>query len=236
MENIKTRTWCMVLYPEDSTHSNCISILSQSGYDFAYILHDKDLWEENESTEHIVGEPKKEHWHVVLKLKNPRYRNAVAQELGIAPNYLEPCRDLKKALLYLVHDGYEAKFQYDVSEVVGTLRLQLETALMCDNECERVLELVHIIDSMSYNCKYREVLVKACEAGLWSEFRKLGTGIKYLIDEHNSDYENIYSNGSKPTVGAYEDAKSLARFEGFVQGHVEGTKDRLAEYVNRSKK
>ncbi len=233
MDNVKSRNWCMVLYPEDSTHANCIAILSQSGYDFAYILHDKDVWEENESPDYIAGEPKKEHWHVVLKLKSARYRNPLAQELGIAPNYLEPCRDLKKSLLYLVHDGFDNKFQYDITEVVGTLRRSLETALTCENECERVLELVHIIDSMSYNCKYRDVLVKACEADLWSVFRKLGSGVKYLIDEHNSQNENMYSNGAKPTAGAYADVKSLARFEGFVQGHVEGKRDLLEEFSSR---
>lgn len=215
MENPKSRTWCMVLYPEDETHINCISLLTQSGYDFAYILHDKDTWDENESPNHEKGEIKKEHWHVVLKVKNPRYRNAVADELGISPNYLEPCRDIKKSLLYLVHDGYDTKFQYDVTDVQGPLVSQLETALACDSEAERVIELVHIIDQSPGACSYREILLKACKAGLWSEFRKLGTGVKCLIDEHNMENYGTYV---PPTGGYYSRDYSNACFAGFVAG------------------
>lgn len=215
MENPKSRTWCMVLYPEDPTHVNCMSILAQSGYDYAAILHDKDTWEENESPNHEAGEQKKEHWHVVLKLKSPRYRNPVAEELGITPNYLEQCRDIKKALLYLVHDGYDTKYQYDVIDVLGPLVKQLETALMCDNEAERVIELVHIIDQSPGACTYREILLKACQAGLWSEFRKLGTGVKCLLDEHNME---CYGDMRPPTEGYYQADLRNATFAGFVVG------------------
>lgn len=220
MDNPKSRTWCMVLYPEDESHTSCMNLLASSGYDYAAILHNCDTWDENESPNHVAGQPKKEHFHIVFKVKNPRYRNSLANELGVAPNYLECCRDLKKALLYLVHDGYENKHQYDVTEVFGPLRQSLETALVCDNECERVIELVHIIDQSPGVCTYREILLKACKADLWSVFRKLGPGIKYLIEEHNAENYGFKDKGiaPPPTGGYYESALRNATFTGFVAG------------------
>lgn len=190
MDNVRSRSWCAVLYPDDPSHINCISIIQQAGYSHALILHDQDLYEDD-GDNHKKGDLKKEHFHVVLKMKNARFRDALAKEFGISPNYLEPCRDIKRALLYLVHEGYPDKYQYDVDTVSGDLKLQLETALVCDDEAERVLELVKIIESTP--CRtYRDTLVKACEAGLWNVFRKLGAGVKYLIDECNESEQTAY--------------------------------------------
>lgn len=219
MDKTKTRTWVMVLYPEDPSHQNCISLLKQSGYDFACILHDKDTWDKDECADHAPGDPKKPHWHVVLKVKSPRYRKPLADEFYIKPQCLEPCRDVKKALLYLVHDGYDTKFQYDVNDVFGPLSSQLETLLMCDNEGERVIEIVHMIDQSPGLCTYREILLKACRAGLYGDFRKLGAGVRYLLDEHNDEIKNELVRDSKPTAGAYEKAISQAEFTGFVCGY-----------------
>lgn len=203
MDKTRSRCWCLLLYPEDPAHASCMDTLAQNGYDYAAILHNMDVWEENESPNHEKGEPKKDHWHVVLKFKNPRYRDSLASELAIAPNYIEPCRDTKKALLYLVHDGYDTKYQYDVSNVYGSLTKQLETLLLCDNEGERILEIVHMIDASPGRCTYREILIKACKAGLWSDFRRLGTGVKWLIDEHNED-DDRYLSSAKVEVSKDE--------------------------------
>lgn len=212
MENPKSRNWNMILYPDDPTHQQCITVLAQNGYDHASILHDKDTWDENESPNHDKGEAKKPHWHIVLKVKNPRYRNAIADELGIAPNYLEPCRDLKKSLLYLIHDGFETKYQYDITDVNGPLKQQLETLLMCDNEGERVLEIVHMIDQSPGVCTYREILVKACKAGLWPDFRKLGTGVKFLLDEHNNEFLEIAKQRKDLTSDRIRRKEAVDRF------------------------
>lgn len=187
MENkYRDRKFCLLLYPEDLTHASAVDRLMTGGYNFALILHDQDRWDENEPSfdpsKHKPGELKKPHWHIVVKFQNPRWNTALAQELGIKPNYLESCSNLDSALLYLVHEGYPQKYQYDIEQVEGPLKITLQKLLLDDDEGSRVLRIVEMVDN-SPAPTYKEILVKCCKAGLYGEFRRLGAGVKYLIDE-----------------------------------------------------
>ena len=192
MDNPRSRAWCMVLYPEDDSHVQCIELLQTKGVSFACILHDKDVWEKDESPNHVAGEPKKPHWHVVLYVKNPRYRNSLAEEFGIKPNYLEVCRSRDSALLYLVHDGYPDKYQYDIDDVFGSLVSNLEKLLLCEDEESRVMAIVDMIDKSPTRLTYRDILKKVCENKLYGDFRRMGSGVRYLLDEHNMQFEPQY--------------------------------------------
>lgn len=192
MEKIRKRNWTMLLYPEDPTHAAAIKKLESGGYKYVAILHDKDIWAEGESENHTAGEPKKEHWHVVLKFPQARWNTAIAEELGIAVNYMEPCANFDSACLYLVHANAEDKFQYDAGSLFGNLVSAVNKLLVDDDEGMRVLEIVHAIDSCPGRVSYRDMLVKACNNGLYGEFRRLGSGVKWLIDEHNQEYDTMY--------------------------------------------
>lgn len=183
MEKYRSRNYCLVLYPEDSSHALAVEKLKAENYKFICILHDKDSCED--------GSTKKKHWHIVIKFGQARWNTAVASELGIEPNYLEACRDMDSALLYLVHSGHDDKFQYDSSECFGPLVPALNKLLVDDDEGMRVLEIVYAIDRSPGEVTYREILVKACNAGLYGEFRRLGAGVKFLIDEHNSEVNEV---------------------------------------------
>lgn len=197
-DKVRSRNWCLVLYPEDPTHVECIEKLISS-YKIAAILHDKDTWEDGESENHAAGDPKKEHWHVVLKFQQPRWKNGIAEELGIAPNYLEVCRSTDSALLYLVHDGFPNKYQYDPNDVFGDLKPNLLKLLADGDEGSKVKEIVSIIDACPGKARYREILLKCCDNGLYGEFRRLGSGVAYLIQEHNEDfYEDLYRRDTRP--------------------------------------
>lgn len=189
MEKVRSRAWCLVLYPEDDSHAACVDLLRKSGFAYALILHDKDTYLEGESEGHEAGELKKPHWHIVLRLQNPRWRDALAKELGIAPNYLEPCRNRDSALLYLIHDGYDDRYQYDVSEVQGPLALNLAKLLVDDDEGQRVKTIIQLIDDIPGRVYYKDILLKACDSGLYGEFRRLGSGVKWLIEEHNAVFD-----------------------------------------------
>lgn len=191
-----SRNWRCVLYPEDPTHCEAINKLAEGGYRYACILHNQDIWKADDPKfdpeKHKEGETKKEHWHIVLNFQNARHRSAIAKELGITENRLETCSNLDGALLYLVHYGYEDKHQYDHTEVVGTLAPRLAKLLAEDTEDERVLQIVKYIDDHPGYITYREALIKACQNGLYGEFRRLGSGAKYLLDEHNSQLKADY--------------------------------------------
>ncbi len=189
--NTKSRAWCSVLYPDDPSHEKCIELLKSNGYTFAGILHDSDTWSasDDDIESHDVGTLKKKHYHLVIYFRNPKYRNALAKELGITPNYLRECRNRDASILYLVHANDPDKFQYDSSLVFGTMAENLKVLLTSgSDEGDRVKSIVQMIDSIPGICSYKQILLMACDNGLYGEFRRLGSGVKWLLDEHNNDF------------------------------------------------
>lgn len=188
MDKVKTRTYCMVLYPEeDMSHMFALNKLEKNGYSYCAIDHDKDIYDEfDKCAEDKLGTPKKKHTHVYLRLKSPRFAEPLAEELGIKPNYLQVCRDSKSALLYMIHDGYPNKYQYDLESVYGSLRFELSKLLVSEDEGSRVLKILDLLDSMPVPCTYRQLLVAVCNNGLYGDFRRMGSGAKTLLEEHNA--------------------------------------------------
>ena len=176
----RDRKFVMVLYPEDSTHAAAIEKMKAGGYNFAAILHDKDVTEDNQ--------PKKPHWHVVVRFKNACWNTAIAKDLGITPNYLEACKDVDSALLYLVHFGNEDKYQYEYEAVFGPLKVRLATLLAEPDEGARVLTLVDIIESSPGYMSYSELLKKSVAAGVYSDLRRMGSLGVALVREHNDSF------------------------------------------------
>lgn len=189
-EKRRARNWCMVLYPEDPTHVEAIRLLDELKYRYVGILHDKDTYtpeDQEKNPENVAGQLKKAHWHIVLKCKQARWDSAIAKQLGISPNYLQECADFDAAVLYLVHFSNPDRFQYDSSEAFGSLTSHLEKLLLDDDEGMRVLEIVKEIDRQDKKVKYRDILIFACNNGLYGEFRRLGSGVMYLINDHNAE-------------------------------------------------
>lgn len=187
----RDRKFCAVLYPDDPSHVVCMEKLQSGGYNFAAILHDKDVYEDGEH----AGELKKPHWHVVLRFKNAVWNTAIAKELGITPNYLEACKDVDSSLLYLVHFGNEKKAQYDYEEVFGPLKLKLATLLADTDEGTRALNLVEIVEKSPGPIGFSELIKKAVAAGLYADLRRMGTFAVGLVREHNYEcYRQDQSN------------------------------------------
>lgn len=212
-DKYRSRNFALLLYPEDPTHLAAIKLLEEGGYDFAAILHNEDTWSdadpEFDPEKHTAGEKKKEHFHVVVKFLNPKWDTALAKELGIKPNYIRDVKNLDKALLYLVHVGYPDKYQYDFDSVIGPLKVNLQKLLRDDDEGSRVLQIVEMIDN-SPAPTYREILIKACKAGLYGEFRRLGSGVKYLLDERRmEDYEWINKKNTDDELSAFNDRQKI---------------------------
>lgn len=185
----RARNWCLLLYPEDSTHATALERLEMLNYRYVAMKHDQDVWTEHECQDgkHEPGTVKKPHVHVVIKCKQARWNTAIAKDLGIAPNYMQQCADFDEAVLYLTHVAQPDKAQYDSSLAFGPLTAHLEKLLLDDDEGTRVLEIVKAIDAIPGEARYRDILVHCCNNGLYGEFRRLGCGVKYLLDEHNAE-------------------------------------------------
>lgn len=207
-EKFRDRKFVAVLYPEDPTHAECMEKLKSGGYNFAAILHDKDVYEDGDH----AGELKKPHWHIVVRFKNAVWNTAIAKELGITPNYLEACKDVDASLLYFVHFGNEEKAQYNYEEVFGPLRLKLATLLSDTDEGTRILNIVDIVESSPGPISCSELLKKAVAAGLYADLRRMGHLATCLVREHN--YEIYYQ--SQNNTGAAQDFDKFNDFLAFT--------------------
>lgn len=204
-ERYRTRAFVAVLYPEDPTHAACVEKLKSGGYTFGALLHNEDVYEDGEKR----GQKKKPHWHIVLKYKNAMWNTAVAKELGIEPNYLEQCKSLDAALLYLVHEGYEEKFQYDYKDAFGPLKERLAFLLADNDEGTRALGVIDIITNSPGVIGYTELMRKCVAAGLYADLRRMGAFAVGAMREHN--YEVTAELQRKV------DPESLKGFNDFVE-------------------
>lgn len=207
MEQIKKengRNFCLLLYPEDITHASALDKL-KSNYDYAYILHDKDFYLEDEydkegNLKHAKGEIKKPHWHVVINVgPNARWNTAIASELGITPNYVEKCGKLDRALEYLIHFNEPDKYHYELDEVHGNLktRLKIEINKQDKTEGEKVVELLDYIDGFEGYLKVKDFSRFCATNGYWDVFRRSGAIFIKMIDEHNRLHAMAMNNLDK---------------------------------------
>lgn len=174
----RDRKFRMVLYPEDMTHVEAIEKLQMGGYNFVAMLHDKDVADDGETI-------KKAHWHIVIKFKNAVWSTAIAKELGITPNYLDDCANLDAAILYLVHYSQPEKFQYPYEEAFGPLKVKLASLLADTDEGTRAISICDLIDAEPGFISYSDAIRKTALAGLFGDFRRLGSLGVGLINEHN---------------------------------------------------
>lgn len=189
--NFKASKFRLMLYPEDITHCKALEYIEKN-YDCCYILHDKDIITQNDIDNHpdsgfVLGELKKAHWHIVLRVSGARWVSALASEFGVTSNYFKKCDSYEKALQYLTHYNNEDKYQYSIDEVKGSLKPRLIKVIENDGktEDERILDLIIYIDSypgylsvtmFSYYCQSQ---------GKWDLFRRSSSIFINLIREHN---------------------------------------------------
>lgn len=177
----------MLLYPlEDETHKKALEFIKLN-YDYAMIDHDQDLNEQ--------GELKKTHTHIVVSFSNAKWNSAVAEELGITINYIQKCRSLDNALEYLIHFNDNEKHQYSIDCVQGNLKIKLKQIMINDgkNENDKALELFGYIEKHKGLISEMDFFKYACSIGMYDVARRSAYILLRLIDKHNKDILDSYS-------------------------------------------
>lgn len=189
IKNYRSRNHCLILYPDDPKHLEAMDYIHKH-YDYAAILHDKDLSDD-------LFNLKKAHYHYVIRFKDARWRSSIALELGITENYLEECRNLKNALLYLLHYNDSDKHPYSIDDVKGCLKKRLNEILKSDgvSEIEKVASIIEFIDSCDNVINYKTFVKWTLEAGCWDAYRRAPSIWHKVIEEHN--YRFIEHNNHK---------------------------------------
>lgn len=179
----RSRTWMLLLYPDDPTHQ---AVLDGTLYDldlnFAGRLHDMD-------------DGVKPHHHVVVLYKDGRKAPDVAADLGIDVRWVRPWDSKKKAFRYLCHRDNLKKFQYSADGIYGTVSDQAITACSKGSdsgEAQSVQDIIQLLGSLDGYVTYSRFLSLVAEKGLFPVFRRLGILGVRLLDEHNEIYRSAY--------------------------------------------
>lgn len=193
-EKYRGRVHLLLLYPEDATHVQAMEKIVKS-YDYAAIAHDKDYWteeDEKKNPEHVAGELKKTHWHVVLRTQNATWSTAICKELGIEENYIEQAKNIDNSLQYLIHYNDNDKAQYTIDEVFGSLKTKLTESInkVEKSEGEKVVELIQFIEEYNGKLTITEFAKYCAMNGYWAEFRRSGAIFVKIIDEKNGVGKN----------------------------------------------
>lgn len=113
--------WAFLVYPESAKEGWLGKLETMCVPAFVSPLHDQDTWteaDEEENAEHVAGEPKKAHYHVMVMfsaVKTYEQANEFAEELG--GTKCTAVNDRRAYARYLCHLGCESKVQYSIDDV-----------------------------------------------------------------------------------------------------------------------
>lgn len=101
------RNFMILLYEDTASYvfNDVLFDLKGSFKNYAYIKH---LPEENE---------KKEHYHFILALDNPRTIASLSKRVGVPENFIQPVKSLRASCRYLTHQDNDDKTKYYLTDV-----------------------------------------------------------------------------------------------------------------------
>lgn len=181
-EKTKKRYWTFVLYPE-SAPSDWRDILQRTGLEIAISpLHDKD--------KDPTGEPKKEHYHVILCYEGPTTGGAVKRltdDLG-QPIPL-PVDSVRGLYRYFIHKDNPEKYQYDEGEIttINGFNILDFADLSSADKTKIKLELIKFIVEKNI-CEYSDFII---------EVMKLEKDDYFLIASTQTIFFNAFIKSKK---------------------------------------
>lgn len=146
--------------------------------DWAYIIHDKDIDKD--------GNIVRPHYHIAVRLKNPRKLKHICQWFGIASNFIEFGKGSYSDLLkYLIHENAPEKYQYSVKDVVSNFDFEKEKNKKEGDE--RKEEIINgIVTGIIREYNYFNY-ISAIE---YDKFRKaIDNAFKYRLDMLRAKFE-----------------------------------------------
>lgn len=190
VEEKRYRNFMILLYPEWDNFKQILGDLKGSFKNYAYIKHFPE------------EEEKKEHFHFILSLDNPRSIKSLSKRIEVPENLVRNCKSLRGSCRYLIHIDDEDKYQYNLDQVVVSRSFKSTYFKSFDDllSDEEILDNIYtFIDS------YKELssieleinLTKyVCSNGFERVFKRYYSSIcKYI--SYISD-----TSGKKPTINS----------------------------------
>ena len=185
--SLKSRTFMVLLYPDNVEHKLTIMQLLSDDFPAVGILHDKDIYSED-TENHVAGELEKPHWHFVLRFSNARHLSSLAKSLSIEERFIQKSSSYVNAVEYLVHRNDPEKFQYSTKELKGSYLV--EALKILDNRPieQKVSSILAYIDTCKGKITTRQLVQWCCDNNLYSVCKASGWLIRDCVAEHNTEF------------------------------------------------
>lgn len=145
------RNFMILLYEDTASYvfNDVLFDLKGSFKNYAYIKH---LPEENE---------KKEHYHFILALDNPRTITSLSKRVGVPENFIQPVKSLRASCRYLTHQDNDDKTKYYLTDVKVSNSFSRKFFASFDDlqtEEDVIDDIYNYIDVISYTNKFSECI------------------------------------------------------------------------------
>ncbi len=174
---MRSRNIDIIVYDE-AFIDKFITICEVQQFDYAYILHDKDLNDD--------GTIKKFHYHFRVFSDLQRSLSAWSKVFNIPINYIEKLDDKRLSIRYLIHLDNREKFQYNQNDIITNID-DIEKYFK-DTKQEESYQLKYIcdyIDDINGYIYFQDVKNFVIENNYWSAYRRYYSIIRDLIQERN---------------------------------------------------
>lgn len=198
MNNKRNYNYLCVIYEDDSKFKTQFDALLELK-DVIYIKHDQDVSDD--------GEPKKPHYHFVIKLKTACTISALSKKIDVAENMIEPIKkSFNGSLKYLIHFKDDNKYNYDADDVKSNSEKLLKRFKeLVQDEIpggDHVMSIQDYIDIQTDYVKMRDLGRYANSIGVWNYFMRYYAYIRDIVNEHNAEIsckryhidDDFYSN------------------------------------------
>lgn len=175
MKTKKSRCFTIVLYPDSLDDLTTLEYIT-SNFDFAYILHDrdiflKDVYDKDHKLIHKAGDKKKPHYHVLFYFPNPRSLDKIKEELKV--DYLEPS-SFYSMCRYLCHIDNKNKAQYSVDLITTNMPDRVFTCFNKEINSSLLDSklLIDYLKSKQYNVSFTQLIDFALKNDCLNELKK----------------------------------------------------------------
>lgn len=184
-EKGRDRSFNLCLYPDNPEHKEVIDLLSNPNGEYRAVgcCHDMDVYTSGEHK----GEFKKPHFHFIVKFKNPHYISGVATEFAIDKQYIQFTDGWNNSARYLLHWGTPDKYQYDPSDLVGTLKSEVLKLIDDTTDDTKLSEITKYINSYVGIISYANLWDYVLKQGYTSVYRRFYSIFTDIVGEHNAE-------------------------------------------------
>lgn len=174
---MKTRNVEFIFYEIEDVY-NAITICNKNDFEYAYIRHDKDLFDNLEDF-------KKTHYHFQVYNEYQKELTTWGRLFDVNMARVQKISNKKSAIRYLIHADNNDKFQYDIVDIFSNFEIiKYFDKLVSDENCEIDLIFTYI-EFHKRRITTKEIIDYVLDNNIWGTFRRNYSIIKDLLSEHN---------------------------------------------------